>query len=118
MLREDSRSIYSIKFNGNGSRLLAASDDGQIREWDLVTLAPIKRYNASLRKASDIMYALGLEYVNDYKNIAVAYNNMYVAGGNRDTVAFFNYSDPLPILKTGVSWNFKTKEMKADPKGR
>ncbi len=118
LLFEDSRSVYAIKFNGNGSRLLAASDNGQIREWDLTSYDILKRYNASLRRGNDEMYCFGLEYVNDYNNIAAAYNNMSVAGAKRDTIAFFDSENSLPIRKAEVSWDFKSKEMLSDQKGR
>lgn len=118
LLKEDNNPVFSIDFSSDGSRLIAASRNGKLREWDLIDFTVSRNFNAELSSNQHQMYSIGLDYYNNDSNISLAYNNISASSLVFDTLAIFDIDNEIPIAKAGINPNFNSRNMKVDPQNR
>ncbi|ROL59138.1 T9SS C-terminal target domain-containing protein, partial [Bacteroidetes/Chlorobi group bacterium ChocPot_Mid] len=116
LLKIDNTPVSKLAFNYDGSVLLAANDAGTITAWNTVTEKSIKNFNLTQPNypatqirvtgmaftRSDSIFAIAFYWLNDYPR--------------KDSIAFFNYSQEFPFLRTAIEQGFNTKNARFDNK--
>jgi len=117
-LKTDANKPQKIAFNSDGTKLLSASMDGKISEFDFLSKTQLKTYSFSnlnfpLEKAN----ITNLAYCNNDSNVVISYRTMdfYDVEGN-DTILVVNLSDGSILGKIALPKGERIGQFSVDHK--
>lgn len=113
----DGSQVQAVNFNNTGARVLSATSNGVVTEWDVyadVSPIPLKKYYLNESGATDQNYLISdIEYTKDNEEFAIMYFD-YVA--LRTMIKFFKISDDKPIFTFEFPQGENPKSMILNPK--
>jgi WD40 repeat protein len=115
-LTKDEVPNTKVCFNTDASKLLSATRDGRILEWNLLTYDVDFTYKiGQVDYPGEATDSKGLIYFEQETKFVAAYDRFYMYPYNDpDTLAFFNVGSPDPYMKIGV--DYQVKEISSDSK--
>lgn len=105
-----------VCFNADASKLLSATRDGRILEWNLKTYEVDFTYNiGQVNYPGEATDSKSLIFFDNESKFVAAYDRFYLYPNNDpDTLAFFNVGSADPYLKIGI--DYQVKEITSDSK--
>lgn len=113
----DGSQVQAVNFNNTGARVLSATSNGIVTEWDVftdVSPKPLKKYFLNESGATDQNYLItDVEYTKDNQEFAVMY---FDYESLRTTIKYFKIGEDSPIFKFEFPQGENPKNMLANPK--
>ncbi len=116
-LKVNNSPIRKVAYRSDGFSALAANDEGNIYQWDLVTFQVKKIYNLNEGTASQITRPFGLEFFDSDSMIVAGFYKQNQFNGKRvDSLAYFKAGTSLPVSIVPIEAGYYPKKMFIDSK--